>query len=178
MVPKVVTGDWRPWGDYPGTEQHHYTHHSEWRVLPESHSGNLTTLLIIRPSSWSFSSPLHMVPKKVTGDWHPWGDYPGIEQQHHYTRQVSYTDFSILLHGTWRWILFGHTTRLQSNQNTYPRWLLSPRLDKWQEKWQFFFTPQYCKEQKLFYKWYNEEYIVIYHCRRVSALARCYSERT
>ena len=28
---------------------------------------------IIRPSSSSWSSPLHMVPKKNPGDWHPVG---------------------------------------------------------------------------------------------------------
>ena len=30
---------------------------------------------IIRPSSSAWSSPLHMVPKKMPGDWHPCDDY-------------------------------------------------------------------------------------------------------
>jgi len=30
---------------------------------------------IVRPSSSSWSSPLHMVPKKNPGDWRPCGDY-------------------------------------------------------------------------------------------------------
>ena len=30
---------------------------------------------IIRPSSSSWLSPLHMVPKQIPGDWRPCGDY-------------------------------------------------------------------------------------------------------
>ena len=33
---------------------------------------------IIQPSSSSWSSPLHMVPKKNPGDWHPCGDYRAL----------------------------------------------------------------------------------------------------
>ena len=33
---------------------------------------------IVRPSSSSWSSPLHMVPKKNPGDWHPCGDYTAL----------------------------------------------------------------------------------------------------
>ena len=30
---------------------------------------------IIRPSNSQWSSPLHMFPKKIPGDWRPYGDY-------------------------------------------------------------------------------------------------------
>ena len=33
---------------------------------------------IIRPSSSDWASPLHMVPKKIHGDWHPYGDYRAL----------------------------------------------------------------------------------------------------
>ena len=35
---------------------------------------------IMRPSSSSWSSPLHMVPKKLPGDWCPCGDYRGLNR--------------------------------------------------------------------------------------------------
>ncbi len=34
---------------------------------------------IIRPSSSAWASPLHMVPKKNTGDWRPYEDYRALQ---------------------------------------------------------------------------------------------------
>ena len=35
---------------------------------------------LIRPSKSSWSSPLHMVPKKTPGDWRPCGDYCALNR--------------------------------------------------------------------------------------------------
>ena len=62
---------------------------------------HMLDLGIIRPSSSSWASPLHMIPKSQPGDWRLCGDYPALN---HATIPDQYPvphlhDFSAILHG-------------------------------------------------------------------------------
>ena len=51
---------------------------------------------IVRPSASSWPSPLHMVPKRTPGDWHPCGDFRALNK----VNKMSLTDILSLMYTT------------------------------------------------------------------------------